>query len=606
MIVIQKRPYEYNFTGNPIVYQLFDNDAIGDATLAFQVKVMYMRLDGSVYSEIATLTVAPSQGVAIIDISSLLHIQLEHYLPPLVNTPTPHGSGSASLKFYIQFRTISNTNTSVAWNTTEENYIRWGFKGGVHNFRYRGNAFFTQYLTSQKPFYTWQVRNRLAASNERIYLNWINLLYTYFPDEAFLKFKVLVTYTDQTTDTTEYSVIGLYKGYRYSLPAGATQLGLADLNPAKTIWYWQCWLEDVSLGGLGIITEKFSYVMDNRKDYNDLQILYRNSLGGLDTVRVRGVLSKNLDYQFTTTQRSAAADYPDADQLPALLRTEPATEQLRYKAELGYLGKEEQDRLHDALLNREAYMERFERFLPLNIVQAGFELNRSDAYKWSLPIEFTLADDGSEFYTPDTIDLGAADPSTNVCSSFIVISGHTLLVDTPSVGLTTARMSYAVSGSGTGLQWRVPGFQDVWQDVAFAASGTIDYAVSSDVEFNFEMRVKCSEGNFGAFTSHYVDTDPAPHTANSTIYNETPTDSTFIINVNDIPVAMGVVTGGGYASFYIGAYTGASIDVILGSISPVEAELFIIDTTYLGSIAGNVASWINKNTTIAGVTVTIR
>ena len=605
MIVIQKRPYEYNFTGNPIIYQLFDNDATADATLSFQVKVLFIRLDGSVYSEISTLTVSPYQGVAQIDISSLLHIQLEHYVPPVENTPTSYSSGTASLQFYIHFRTISNTNTSVAWNTTEENYVRWGFKGGLHNFRFRGNAFFTQYVTNQKPFYTWQVRNRLAALNERIYLSWVNLLFNIL-DIVSLQFKVLVTYTDQTTAATQYSVTDLNKGFRFYFSAGATQLALADLNPSKTIWYWQCWLEDVSPGGVGIITEKFTYVADNRNDYNNIQIIYRNSLGSLDTVRVRGILVKNLDYQSTITQRSAAADYPEADQLPALLRTEPAVEQLRYKAELGYLGKDEQDRLRDALLNREAYMEKYGRLFPLNIVQGGFEMNRSDAYKWSMPIEFTLADDGSEYYTPDNIDLGDADPNSNVCSSFIVISGYTLLVNTPSAGLTTARLSYAVSGSGTGLQWRVPGFQDVWQDIAFAASGTIDYAVSSDVEFNFEMRVKCSEGNFGAFTSHFVDTDPTPPVANSTIYNETWVDSTFTVKVNGTAVATGTVAAGGYSGFYLGAYTGANIEVVMGSISPMVAELFIIDTIYLGSVSGNTASWGGRNTTTAGVTVTIR
>lgn len=607
MIVIQKRPYKYNFTGNPIVYQLFDNDAIGDPTLAFQVKVFFTRLDTfSSYDEITVLTVSPFQGVAKIDIATLLHTQLQHHLSPYNSGSTIYGSGSGSLKFYIHFRTISNTNTSVAWNTTEETYIRWGFKGGVNNFRFRGNVFFTEYLPNVKPFFTWQVRERLSGPNEHIYLHWINLFWGMALDASFLKLKVLITYTDKTTHNTEITVTDLYLGFRYAIPVGMNQLGLAALNPAKQIWHWQVWLEDVSPSGLGIITEKFTYVLDNRNNYNNIEILYRNSLGGLDTVRVRGIISKNLDYTTITTQRTAEADFPDADQLPAILRTEPATEQLRYRADIGYLGKEEQDRLRDALLNREAYMIRNGRFWPLNLVQGAFELNRSDAYKWSFPIEFTVADAGSDYYTPESIDLGDAEPSTNTCSSFIVLSGYTLLANTPTAGLTTARITYAVSGTGAGLQWRVPGFQDTWQDIPFAGSGTIDYAVSSDVEFNFEMRVKCSEDNFGAFTSIFVDTDPAPPAANSTIYNETWINSTYTIKVDGTVVATGTVAAGGYSSFYLGAYTDKDIEVIMGSISPMVGEIYIVDTIYLASVSGNTASWPGRTTTSAGVTVTIR
>ena len=606
MIVIHKRPYLQNFSGNPIYYELYDNDAVADATLSFQVKVLFMRGDGSIYEELTPLTLSPFEGSAKIDISPLLHILMEHFMPPVTDGTTTYNSGTASGRFYIHFRTISNTSTTVGWNTTEESFIRWAFKGGVHPFRFRGNAFFTQYVPTQKPFYTWQVRNRLAAINEKIYLHWINLLFG-FLTAGTVKLKVLITYTDNTTATTEYSVPDSnLMGLRYYLPVGATDLNLASITPAKMLWRWEVWLEDVSVGGLGIISERFAYVLDNRKDYNDVQIHYRNSLGGLDTVRLRGVVVKNLDYQLVATQRSAAADFPDGDQLPAIMRTEPAIEQLRYRADIGYLGKEEQDRLRDAMLNREAYIIKWGRFFPINLVQSSFELTRSDAYKWAMPIEFTIADDGASFYTPDNADLGDADPSSNVCASFIVISGHTLFVDSPAAGLTTARINFAVSGGGTGLQWRVPGLVDEWQDIAFAASGYVDYAVASDVEFNFEMRVKCSADNYGAFTSHFVDTDPAPPAANSTIYNETDTTSTFTVKVNGVAVAIGVVPAASYSPFFMPATSGDTVTVELGSISPSEVDLFIIDTIYAGVVVGNISTWTDVYSTLAGVTITIR
>ena len=277
MITITKRPYLYNFTGNPVVYELTDPDAIADATLGFQVKILAKRLDEVVFSELTVLTIAPFNGSAQTDISSVLHVLLQHYLPPVNNGAVPYNSGTAALQFFIHFRTISPIDTNPGWDISEADQLRWGFKGGVQSFRYRGNAFFTGYVINQKPFYTWQVRSKLAAANERLYLCWLNLLFE--NDLSTLKFKIDIFYTDQTNATKEYTVTGLQKGFMYYLPAGALENDLVAFIPAKKIWYWQCWLQDVTLGGLGIVTEKFTYVLDNRNDYNQLHIFYRKNSG---------------------------------------------------------------------------------------------------------------------------------------------------------------------------------------------------------------------------------------------------------------------------------------------------------------------------------------
>jgi len=604
MITVTKRPYEYNFTGNPIVYEFFDNDATADNTLVFQARVKYRIAGTGIFTTLAVHTLSPYQGKAQIDISAQLHPYLQHYLPPVNAGAVPYNSPSASMEFYVEFRTISTTDVNTAWNNTEENFIRWGFKGGVHAFRYRGNAFFTQYLTAQKPFFTWQIRNRLAGLTERIYLTWLNLLFNDLSLEAnvlSIQFKVRVFYTDQTDASTSYAVYGLKKGNWLYLPAGIKELGLDTLTLGKSIWYWQCWLEDTSSGGLGIVTEKFSFTLDNRNDYNNLQLFYRNSIGGLDTVRIRGVKTTTLDYELTTSQRSAAPDYAESSTPPALLRTDPATEQVRYKADIGYLGKEEQDRLRDCLLNREAYMLKYGRFWPLNLIQGGFDLTRSDAMKWNFPIEFTLADSGSEFYTPD-IDLGSADPSTNVCATAVNITGTTI---THAGGNATVVFAYNVAGSGTGLRWKVPGYQDIWQNIAFAASGTVSIVVPDGAQISLQMQAACSADNYGPVASYAVNTDPGLPADNSTIYNNTPVNTTWELKVNGTTVNSGTVNGLGYDGFYLPAITSAAVVLTLASVNPVQVDMEIGGIFYTASLAGGIATWANI-TAPAGVTIHVR
>ena len=603
MIEIAKRPYQYNFSGNPIVYELFDNDAMDDATLSFQVKVIYVRMDGGPETVITTLTVSPYQARAQVDLSSLLHPLLDHYLPPVNNGSTVYGSGSAACFFYIEFRTISPTVTNPAWNSTETSFIRWAYKGGVHVFRYRGNAFFAQYLPNQKPFFTWQIRNKIASLNERIYLGWLNLYYsTLFGGAPTLKLKVRVVYSDQTDVNTEFSIGDLNKGYMYYIPAGATQLNLQALDPSKTIWYWQCWLEDISSVGLGIITEKYSFTSDGRNDYNQIQIHYRNSLGGLDTVRIRGVIQKNIDYQAATTERSASPDFAESATPPALLRTEHAIEQLRYRADIGYLQKEEQDRLRDAMLNREAWMVMFGRFMPLNIFTGAIELTRSDSMKWNMPIEFSLADSGSEYYTPDSVDLGDADPSTNTCTSTITLTHGSTVIDGDNSIVT---FNYAVSGTGSGLRWRVPGIAEAWTEIAIASSGSIAFTVGTGTQFTMQMQVVCSADNYGAIGSFGIDTAPAG-TPNSTIYNETGIDSTFKIRVNGTQVNIGNVLYESYAAFLFAPVTASELVLELDGINPVQVDLIIGGVTTLGIVTGNIITWVAVTTTSAGITMIIR
>lgn len=607
MITLTKRPYSNNFTGNPIVYGFSDPAAITDPTTAFQIKVFAKRNDASAFTEVIVFTISPNTtGVAEVDISSCLHPLLSYELPLANVGAAPTKSDTASLQFYIHYRSINLDTVDVAYVTDESETVRWAHKGGVHPFVFRGNAFFASYVPNYKRFYTWQRNGRYASITEKIWLSWLNKDLDGAPSS--IKMKMLVTYTDGSVFNAVTIVSSITKGSFYYIPVGITENAVLIAGPAKQIWKWQVWLEDDSAGGLGILTEKFNFEADWRPDYNSLQLHYRNSLGGFDTIRVLGVIQKGLSYEVSEYESSQAPSWVESEIRPALDRTTSATEQLRYKADIGYMTREDQDRLRDAFLNREVWTIKGNRWCPVKLISGPSELTSTSDFSYEMPIEFSIADSGTDFYTPESVDLGTSEPTTNICGLLPTVTGVVLTANTPTAGQTRAVLSFTVTGSGSGIQWRVPGFNN-WQDIAYA-NGSITHDVLADNSFEFQLRAVCSPGNYGAVVSRVVNTADAGSggsgsiTPNSTMYNSSPITTVFRVYKDGAQVSMNSVAGYSNAPFYLPPMAGNELKIVFASATPVFAELQIGTTNYSPDSIGSGTVIFNSVTASAGCSIT--
>jgi hypothetical protein len=600
MIVIRRRPYLMNFTGNPIVYEFFDNAAMGDPDMLFEIKVMFAPLqDGLAPQQLAIFPLTPHLGVAEIDLAPLLKSHLQFFQPAL--NLNSQSTGIQSGKFYVEFRSITLIETNPPWITTEVPSMRYAFKGGIAAYQWELNNFFESYYPQTKCFFTWQKRGRLTGLTENIFLTWLNKDYN-SPDGANLQVKVLVTFTDGSTVPFTYLIGSPYNRYHFFyLAAGALQLGLPALQPAKTIWYWDVWVMDTTGGADTEVSEKFRFVHDMRKDYNDTIIHYRNSLGGLDPVRVRGIIESSVNLDGSDAEVAAAADWVFEDNIARMDESLPHREQQIYKAQLGHLEKDEQDRLRDLFLHREAYQQMRGKLVPIKLLTKQYPFRSSGDKRFTLPLEWTLADGGSYHYTP-AIDLGAGLASSNVCASLV---GLNIVGITWDGGNATVTIHWAIYGDAIGLQYRIPGYVEDWTDVVpFAFVGDFSFTVPEDIFVTIYFRATCAPGVYGATNSLTKNTAQVPPEPNSNVRNDAGAPFDFIFTRNATVLAAGTVAPGDYVPFYCPVGV-ANFKIVITGIAPIEGVMGLSDSGLAGTVAGNTITWPPVGPDAAGMTISI-
>lgn len=554
-MIIKQRPYLYNWTGNSVYYELYSAAALADASIVFEVRIFFKQSDAADYTLLTTLPLVPVQGSVKFNIQDILHAHLEYLMPDLHAGATVVEISKQSGSFYIDFREITAVNSNPPWDSSEVNYFRHILKGGIHTYQFKGNNYWLNYHPENMPFLTWQQSGRLASIRERMYLSWYCQAVVASPN---LVARVVVTFTDASTATQDL-VIANQLHRVYHIPAGATQLDLQGLGPAKRIWYWTIRVMDITDPDVPILlSQLFKYNLDNRNDYNDTTLHYRNSLGGIDSVRIRGVVETNLQYAITETTGLLESDYFMKDQLPALDSIHKAKETVVFRGDIGHLGKEEQDRLRDAFLNRQCFHERLSKWWPVKLLNANTRLRISTDKRFALPIEWQYADGGSYFYTPD-INLGEGADSNNVCDCAITELSASVSFDED---FTVAAVQFAFgvdcdeSESIDTVQYRIDGGE--WIDMAYPF---VDPLVISHPINRFgtaDFRVKCPNGDAGPISTVPFDThtipfepDPTPGANNVRIYNNLGYTQLIKLYINSTQVWQGTVANGGIGYYNV-------------------------------------------------------
>lgn len=435
-ITITKRPYTYNLSGNPVMYELYSQLASENANIYFEVRIKFTPANNISFAEVVTLPVYPVAGTAKLDIKEILDSKLEYDLPDFnVNEKTATLAPGQTGLFYIEFREIVTDGSNPAWDDSESDYRRFVMKAGLDYFKYRGDNFWENYFNDNNPFLTWQQSGRLASRTERMYLAFLNKteLPSFTEGEETvgpgLWTGMKVYYADGTNSIIEYVEVTDYsKDLVNFIPCGAAQWALDTIDPSKRILYWEVGMYYTSdfANTKTALNTPFKFYADNRNDYNAITLNYRNSLSGLDSVRIRGLIDYNLEYSFEQQDRTFLPDYFSGKSITPNRVIANSREKLIYKGDIGHLGKEEQDRMRDSNLVRDVWWEIGEKWWPVNIITASQRMRNTDDHRWVFPIEFTLAADADRFYTPKAVELGDRTFATNVCTAVISNIGITV------------------------------------------------------------------------------------------------------------------------------------------------------------------------------------
>ncbi len=424
-ILIKKRPNEKCWSGNPIHYHLYSAAAEADTTMVIEVMILFKRTDAAGYSEITSFPYSPVMGNVKIDIQDILDGLMEYETPgiPLdFEYSSPTTCRKQTGLFYIKFREVTTAAPDPAWVGTESANARFVIKGGISFQKWRGDAFWINYFDPLKPFLTWHQSGRLASKKERMYLAWYNHTTV---NSGYIKMRRYVFFSDGTQDVADIDT-PMAPNEVLLFPSGYNQLKLDEIDSSKRVHYWEMEVWDINSSNS--ISQKFRYYLDNRNDKNEITLNYRNSLGGFDSLRIRGVIEYNLERQYEKAESIVIHDYFEGNFINPRTKAANSTETLIYKGDLGFLSKEEQDRMRDTHFRRECWWEQQGKWLPVMILTNSQKLKTSNDQLWSMPIEFCIADGGDKYYTPSSVNLAeGALPNVQLCNA--VISIPTVLID---------------------------------------------------------------------------------------------------------------------------------------------------------------------------------
>lgn len=597
-IEIKRRPYEWSWSGNPVQYRLYSDQAAVDDSIFFEVKIMFKKIADGAYTEIVTLPYSPAAGTADVDIKDVLDSLLEHELPLLqVDETAATEATTQTGNFYIQFRQITEANPDPSWEDSEKDFYRSVIKGGIDYFKWRGNNFWLNYFTAPEiPFLTWQKSGRLAAIDERMYLAW---LYKIGYVAGGLKVFAVAYFTDGTT-TSVSATFGGTSGNVFYIPAGASQWGLDLIYPDKKIYYWTINVVDITDPENAVpVSQIFKYYADNRNDYNDVGLNYRNSLGGLDSNKVRGVIDDTLNYEFTEQDHTYEPNYFEGNNITAKRIISNSKERKIWKGDIGYLAKEDQDRFRDSHLKRELWWERSKKWWPVILLTGNQKQKSSEDHLWSFPIEFTLASDGDNYYTPDAVDLGDGVFTSNVCLALVL--GITYVNDLSGPdAIVTIYISFSDPDLvATQYYYQVDNDTPVLMNLADLP---LVITLAKDDTYSFKAWVMCPNDVPGRKSSVMIDTNDGVGGGggggggggtpdNSFISNYTSNETDYDFKINSISQHTGHLGSFGVENFGQADQSDVQVKLILDSLTPSIAELVSNGNTYYAAIATAVVTW---------------
>jgi hypothetical protein len=416
---VLKRPSERNWSGNPIHYTLYSAAAEADPTIFFEIRVKFVRMDGTTFINVVTLPYKPVSGTAKIDIQDILDGLLEYelpYLPTANEYASPYNAYKMTGFFYIEYREITEADNDPEWITEEVDNERFIVKGGLSFEKWRGDNYWVNYFDVVKPFLNWEESGNLHLLTKRMYLAFLHLT-DVSPAEIMMQ-RTLV-FTDGSSDVALLNCPVIQNTVIY-FPTGAAQLQLATVDPSKDIYYWEMQVVKVSSNPTEPLSVPHRYYADNKMDYNDITLNYRNSLGGLNSVSIKGVIDYSLEYDFLQNERVVLHNYFEEHFIKGRVTIADSTELLMYKGDIGYMGKEEQDRTRDLHLKREVWWEQQLKWLPVLLLTQSQRLRLSTDKLFSMPVVFCIATGGDAYYTPKNVNLQEGNITTGlICTAVI-------------------------------------------------------------------------------------------------------------------------------------------------------------------------------------------
>jgi hypothetical protein len=401
---IIERPYKYCFSKNEIRY-VFSLDNLTRINLVLEVKIKYKRTAATTdpIIDLATLQLVPNtDGLIYFPINKYLDSLLKYVVPLVDHLVTP--ATQQTCFFWVEFRELSNVDIDTSFDDSESSTKRLAIKGGVSKEKFSRNNFFENVYNIEPFFFTWQPSGRFVFTNQPLFIS------SFFPNGSLLdsdSYKLVFdTMTIAGTTSRITKPLDTYAGknlYHFNIGIHFNSL------PNNLHWF------DVSIinGANDVVIAAYRYYVQYRPIYNIYDLIWHNSLGGIDFARVRGDISWELEKNVDEGDAGFGLNEAMAIVKSAEMAQVAVNYSNKFKGDIGFLNtKKEQEALIELLITRSIYWQNDSRWIPCLNVQKSIALRKSSDELFNFPIEWNIAIN-NEVFTPVDFELGIGDTTTD-------------------------------------------------------------------------------------------------------------------------------------------------------------------------------------------------
>jgi len=346
-ITILKQPDTLNFSRNPVPLAVHTSES--DAFFLVEVYVDTDQHYDSSFTKIATIDLTPDDdGIAYMDAADILDAELSYDVPDY-SLAAGAWCRQVVKRFYFIIKEYvdSSLNQTISGSATTRHII----KGGISFEEYPTAGFFSDdYMKDEKLCMSW-LTERTVLPDQKDFLFFLNHTGGQV-NQMDLHAKVYFT---DGSDSGDYSTsvatsdIG-YEGCVFCFPAGYTQLGIATAAPAKTVSYYELWIEDHSDGSE--ISARYKFNVDHTYHRNARHYIYANSMGGMDSLMAIGIADKEYSIEMEEALKLTPYWYTARQ---GTRKNFMIRETQTIKARTGYLDEDEMEFLREFLLSEKKY-----------------------------------------------------------------------------------------------------------------------------------------------------------------------------------------------------------------------------------------------------------
>jgi len=396
LFIIQE-PHEINFSGCQIPYSVAlapytFTEQNQDIRIQFRIEIEDSLYTG-VFREIKSQVVFPDQsGKISIDISSICDAYLSFYVPrPSLKKIISIKKQSARFRVVI---VAQKDNILITDPVTSDPIMV--CKGGIAYEQFSQIKFFTGHVATDKKPLHYFAPKELVAPDQKRFLSWINPLAT-STDLQSIVFKVFnedgSTITQTATYTGNAQKFGLY-----ICPAGFTELkAMMPTDPyVLTVVKYSI---KIMQGAATVVNEVFFHI-DYRNSYYGKTLIYSNSVGGIDSIKLLGENESAGEYNSSNAQRVVQGIGILNGVLISQNVNEYNEEVEKFTGNTDFISKQRLENLRDLLLSRSTHEVKFNKFIPIVIIKKSVKFYNSKDDLLGMQFDWQHAYTNN-FYTPE-------------------------------------------------------------------------------------------------------------------------------------------------------------------------------------------------------------